>query len=72
MTLHEFAEAHDLPRSWLELRNNCEQLVSRSDFWYRPQLQDQARQLAIKASDMLASLPSSSQYQFKKGTPHAG
>ena len=56
MTLHEYARAHGLPQHWLKLRHQCEELVRRSDFWYRPELKDDARRLAVDASDMLASV----------------
>jgi len=54
-TLEEFASQHRLPPRWLELSKACERLVVRSDFWYRADLRDQARQLAVEASDILQS-----------------
>lgn len=51
-TLEEFASKHRLPPRWLELRKACDRLVSQSDFWYRRDLRDQARQLAVEASDI--------------------
>jgi hypothetical protein len=56
MTLREFQVVHHLPSEWVELRERCEQIVMRNDFWYRRDLQDEARQLAIRASDILADL----------------
>jgi len=52
-TLEEFASKHRLPARWLELSKACGQLVARSDFWYRRDLRDEARQLAVEASDIL-------------------
>jgi hypothetical protein len=56
VTLEEFADTRHLPQNWLELRKECEQLVRRSDFWYRPELKDEARGLASQASDMLSKI----------------
>lgn len=53
MTLETFARVHDLPARWLELRKDCEDIVARPDFWYRADLQDAAKKLALEASDML-------------------
>ena len=55
-TLEEFASKHHLPPRWLELRKACNRLVARSDFWYRPELMDQARQLAGEASEILQTV----------------
>lgn len=55
-TLEEFASRLHLPPRWLELRKACNQLVARSDFWYRPELIDQARQLAGEASEILQTV----------------
>lgn len=56
MTLYEYAQAHGLPQHWLVLRRKCEELVRRLDFWYRPELKDDARRLAVQASDVLTSV----------------
>ncbi len=32
MTLEAFAQAHNLPRPWLELRRRCEEVVRQPDF----------------------------------------
>jgi quercetin dioxygenase-like cupin family protein len=55
-SLEKFASEHRLPPRWLELRKACDRLVARSDFWYRPELIDQARQLAGEASDILQTV----------------
>lgn len=55
MTLEAFARAHKLPPRWLELREACEEIVRSADFWYRPDLRQQAGDLAIRASDILES-----------------
>ena len=54
-TIEEFASAHQLPSRWVELRKACSKLVGRADFWYRADLRDAARQLAVEASDILHS-----------------
>jgi len=54
-TIEEFASAHQLPARWVELRKACSKLVGRADFWYRADLRDAARQLAVEASDILHS-----------------
>ncbi len=55
MSLEEFARIHNLDPTWLELRRECDRIVARPDFWYRRELQNAARDLAVKASDMLAA-----------------
>ncbi|MGD1079693.1 MAG: hypothetical protein ABR881_15325 [Candidatus Sulfotelmatobacter sp.] len=55
-SLEKFASEHQLPPRWLRLRKACDRLVARSDFWYRPELIDQARQLAGEASDILQTV----------------
>lgn len=55
MSLEEFARIHNLGPTWLELRYECNRIVARPDFWYRKELQSAARELAVKASDMLAA-----------------
>jgi len=55
MTLKAFAQAHNLPRRWLELRRRCEDMVRQPDFWYHTYLRQQASDLAIQASDILDS-----------------
>jgi len=55
MTSEAFAQAHNLPPRWLELREACEKLVSFPDFWYRPDLRQQADNLAAEASRILQS-----------------
>jgi hypothetical protein len=52
-SVEEFASTHQLPARWLELRKICNRLVARADFWYRPDLRNEARQLAVEASDIL-------------------
>ena|SRR5438552_4315713 len=54
-TIEEFASKHRLPPRWLELKEACNRLVARADFWYRADLCDEARQLAVEASDILHS-----------------
>lgn len=56
-TLEEFAIKHQLPPPWLELRKACNQFVERADFWYRVDLRDAARRLAVEASDILHLAP---------------
>lgn len=53
MTLEAFAQAHNLPPLWLELRRRCEGMVKQPDFWYRTDLRQQVSDLAIQASDIL-------------------
>ncbi len=53
MTLEEFAKSHDLPERWLSLRKECEALVSHPQYWYRSDMQNVARILAVEASDIL-------------------
>jgi len=53
MTLEAFARVHKLPPCWLELRKSCEEIVRLADFWYRPDLRQQASDLAVRASDIL-------------------
>lgn len=55
MSLEEFAKMHDLGPLWLALRRECDGIARRPDFWYRRELQNAARELATKASDMLAA-----------------
>ena len=55
MTLEAFAQAHNLPHRWLELRRRCKDMVRQPDFWYRTDLRQQASTLAIQASDILDS-----------------
>lgn len=55
MSLEEFAEIHQLSSNWIELRQQCNLLVARPDYWYRKDLQDQAREFAAKASDILTA-----------------
>ena len=54
-TIEEFASEHQLPLRWVELRNTCNRLVERADFWYRADLRNAARPLAVEASDILLS-----------------
>lgn len=70
MTLREFTVAHHLPPEWLELRERCERIVMRDDFWYRRDLQEEARQLATHASDILVD--STQQVRPKVLFPCAG
>jgi len=53
MTSEAFARAHNLPPRWLELREACEKIVNLPDFWYRPDLRQQADDLAAEASKIL-------------------
>lgn len=53
MTRREFSVAHNLPPEWVELRERCEQIIMRNDFWYQRDLQDEARRLAVHASHIL-------------------
>ncbi len=53
MTLEAFARVHKLPPGWLELRKSCEEIARLADFWYRPDLRQQASDLAVRASDIL-------------------
>ncbi len=53
MTLEEFASAHQLPERWISLRCQCEVLTSDSNYWYRADMQNAARILAVEASDIL-------------------
>jgi len=55
MSLEEFARIHNLDPSWLELRRECDRIVARPDFWYRREIQNTARELAEKASDILVA-----------------
>lgn len=55
MSLEEFARIHRLAEGWLKLRSECNDVVGRPDFWYRKELQNAARELAVKASDILAA-----------------
>jgi len=55
-SLEEFAARHQLPPCWVELRKACNRIVARSDFWYRPELIDQARRLAGEASAILQTV----------------
>ena len=55
-SLEKFACEHQLPPRWLELRKACNRLVARSDFWYRTELVDRARQLAGEASEILQTV----------------
>lgn len=53
-TLEQFAEAHNLPLRWLELRRGCESIVRDPQFWSRQDLQTKARELAVQASELLS------------------
>jgi hypothetical protein len=66
MTLEAFARAHKLPPRWLELREACEEIVRHADFWYRPDLRQQAGDLAVEASNILQSALK----QEACGSPH--
>ena len=55
MTPEAFAQAHNLPPLWLELRRRCEGMVRQPDFWYRTDLRQQVSDLAIQASNILNS-----------------
>ena len=56
LSLEKLTSKHRLPARWLELRKACNRLVARSDFWYRPELIDQARRLAGEASEILQAV----------------
>ena len=56
LRLEQFASRHHLPPCWLQLRKACNRLVARSDFWYLPELIDQARRLAGEASEILQTV----------------
>lgn len=53
LTIEEFARQHRLPAHWLKLREACNRLVARPDFWYRTDLRNEAQQLAGEASHIL-------------------
>ena len=53
VSLEEFARLNLLPLRWLLLRRECNVLIGDPRFWYRPDLQDQARKLATEASEIL-------------------
>ncbi len=53
MTLEEFAANHNLTPERIALRHECEGIVRDPQFWSRPELQSEARKLAIQASDIL-------------------
>lgn len=53
MTLEAFARAHKLPPRWLDLREGCESIVRRPQYWYRHGLQERAKELAGEASEIL-------------------
>lgn len=53
MTLEAFARAHKLPPRWLDLREACENIVRQPEFWYRHDLQERAKKLAVEASEIL-------------------
>ncbi|MGH9588082.1 MAG: hypothetical protein ACRD3F_14100 [Acidobacteriaceae bacterium] len=55
MSLEEFARMNHLDSTWVELRCKCNQIVARPDFWYRGDLRDAARELAVRASDILTA-----------------
>lgn len=55
MSLEEFARTRQLDQAWLDLRLECNQIVASPDYWYRKELQDVAREFAVKASDILAA-----------------
>lgn len=55
ITLEAFARVHKVPERWLELRRSCEEIVRHADFWYRPDLKQAASELAVEASNLLAS-----------------
>jgi hypothetical protein len=61
MTLEEFANVHELPERWLSLRRECEALVCHPQYWYRPDMQNAARILAVEASHIL--------HAQRKGSP---
>lgn len=74
-SLEKFANKHRLPPRWLELRKACDRLVARSDFWYRSELIDQARQLAGEASEILQTVLRQGKHPVQQeprtGEPHA-
>lgn len=70
MTLEKFADTHQLPQRWLDLRRECENLVKRSEFWYRPELKDEARRLATQASDILSAIGKRSSQQKEGRKTH--
>lgn len=53
MSMEEFAQIHGLPPQWLTLRSQCAALVDRPEFWYKTDLQNEARLLATEASNIL-------------------
>jgi hypothetical protein len=53
MSLEVFVRGHKLAPRWLELREACEEIVRLPEFWYRPSLQQRAKELAVQASDLL-------------------
>lgn len=57
LRLEQFASRHHLPPCWLQLRKASNRVVARSDFWYLPELIDQARRLAGEASEILQTVP---------------
>ena len=70
-SLEKFAGERRLPPRWLELRKACDRLVGRSDFWYRPELIDQARQLAGEASEILQTVLRQPKHPVQEG-PQTG
>lgn len=52
-SMEEFARIHRLPPQWLILRRQCAALVERPEFWYKTDLQNEARLLATEASNIL-------------------
>ncbi|HEV7219296.1 MAG: hypothetical protein ACHP8A_15065 [Terriglobales bacterium] len=56
ITLEAFAETHALPPRWLALRKSCEEIVRLPGFWYRADLQRNAMELAVAASNILHSV----------------
>ncbi len=55
MSLEDFAQSHHLEPRWIELRSQCNHIVGQPDFWYRKDLRDSARELAVQASNILAA-----------------
>lgn len=55
-SLEDFARIRHLSPTWIDLRRQCNRIVEQSDFWYRKDLQDRARELAVKASDILTAI----------------
>lgn len=55
MSLEEFARIRHLGSAWIELRRDCNRIVERPGSWYRKDLQDSARKLAMEASDILTA-----------------